>query len=471
MLRAPTELARCAAVLVLMGAIPATIRAQQAAPEAAPLVFDGVTVVDVEHGTLLADQRVVIAGRRIDTVGSSRAIAIPRGAQVVDAKGKYLIPGLWDMHTHLAKIDHDQHDVLVSLNYKLLLANGITGLRDGNSPQVPLDTFKQWRREILAGTRVGPPRQLFSAKIDEQTLGCDHGNTYCIADLAEARPLVDSVAKAGADMLKMYALSPAMYFAIAAEARRVGLPFGGHVGHPPEASEASDSGARIVDHIGSLPKHCWASQGSSDVNLDPCRRTAEQFRRNHTWWTPTMVAGPIVRLIMEGGTPEPHTIVGRLYQFATEFWTDSVFRRGWLRELPPTASGMQTPLDFSITERAGVPLLAGTDVTGARMSRPPFISGFSLHAELAMLVKGGFSPWRVLQAATLNPAMMLHATDSLGTVAGGKLADLVLLDANPLDDITNTTLIRAVVANGRYFDRAALDRLLAEVRVEGGMVP
>jgi imidazolonepropionase-like amidohydrolase len=110
-----------------------------------------------------------------------------------------------------------------------------------------------------------------------------------------------------------------------------------------------------------------------------------------------------------------------------------------------------------IMQSVGFPILAGTDVWG-------YAPGFSLHAELAIYVAEGLTPLGALQSATLNPAKMLHGTDSLGTVAPGKLADLVLLDADPLADITNTTTIRAVVANGRYFDRAALDSLLKDAR-------
>ena len=113
-----------------------------------------------------------------------------------------------------------------------------------------------------------------------------------------------------------------------------------------------------------------------------------------------------------------------------------------------------------IVQRVGLPVLAGTDEAATEAPFP----GFSLHTELAMLVAEGLTPLTALQATTLNPAKLLHATDSLGSVAPGKLADLVLLDADPLADITNTTTIRAVVANGRYFDRATLDSLLAEIR-------
>jgi imidazolonepropionase-like amidohydrolase len=120
---------------------------------------------------------------------------------------------------------------------------------------------------------------------------------------------------------------------------------------------------------------------------------------------------------------------------------------------------------MDIVQRVGMPLLAGTDLGFGGEVSWRRLSGFALHAELAMMVAEGLTPLNALQSATLNPAKLLHATDSLGTVAPGKLADLVLLDADPLADITNTTTIRAVVANGRYFDRAALDGLLTEVRM------
>src|SRR5881394_3312528 len=139
--------------VTLPGAVPAAVSAQQ--PATVPsLIFDGVTVVDVEQGKLVPDQRVVIAGNRIQTVGGAGAVKVPVGAQVVDAKGKYLIPGLWDMHVH-------PRNEAPSVYYPLFLANGVTGIRDAGS-DVPIGTLLQWRKEILAGTQVGPPRQILS---------------------------------------------------------------------------------------------------------------------------------------------------------------------------------------------------------------------------------------------------------------------------------------------------------------------
>jgi imidazolonepropionase-like amidohydrolase len=119
---------------------------------------------------------------------------------------------------------------------------------------------------------------------------------------------------------------------------------------------------------------------------------------------------------------------------------------------------------LSIAEHVGLPILAGTDVGPWVVGKE--LPGFTLHAELAIFATEGLKPLTALQAATLNPAKLFHATDSLGTVAPGKLADLVLLDADPLADITNTTTIRAVVANGRYFDRAALDQLMTAAQAQ-----
>ena len=171
------------------------------------LVFDGVTVVDVEHGTLVPARRVVVVGNRIQAVGDARTVKMPKQARLVDARGKYLIPGLWDMHVHTTAY----------LPYLLLVANGITGMRDAWA-YVPLDTMIRWRREILEGTRVGPPRQLLSGQAIDSRRTCPErvGNGWtghvCVAaaDSAGVRRLVDSLRAAGADMIKMYGLSKSM---------------------------------------------------------------------------------------------------------------------------------------------------------------------------------------------------------------------------------------------------------------------
>jgi hypothetical protein len=268
------------------------------------------------------------------------------------------------------------------------------------------------------------------------------------------RRLVDSLKAAGADMIKTYILTPTMYFALAAEARRVGIPFGGHVNEVP-ALDASDSGARIIDHFsgdaGMLNRYCTRYEDSTGIHhptVQGCLAATERLRKNDTWWVPTIIH----REALPTNPELFDSVRARLMDIDGQLQSGSIPSRDWLHGVIRAGT-----IDsfLSLAERANMPLLTGTDeYQGA---------GFTLHAELATFVALGLTPLTALRAATLNPAKMFHVADSLGTVAAGKLADLVLLDADPLADITNVTMLRAVVANGHYFDRAALDQLLAQV--------
>ncbi len=356
-----------------------------------------------------------------------------------------------------------------------------------------LDTLIKWRRDILAGKREGPPRQLFSGALINERRGCrraapaDNNSHHCVisGDSADAQKLVDSLRAAGADLIKMYDLSKTMYFIIAREARRLGVPFGGHI-HAQDLSalEASDSGAIVLDHpntAGWMAGVCWGDGATADR----CRPVAERFTRNGTWWVPTLLRFVTIdhpELFRAAG-PRSQPVFHRFQDRIRAFWNGTKLQGNWLRDSTGVESSQvaresavgaeeENPDALGglfVAHRAGLPIVAGTDVeTVVRWTMPP---GFSLHGELAMYVAEGLTALEALRAATLNPAKMLRATDSLGTVAPGKLADVVLLDADPLADITNTTTIRAVVANGRYFDRAALDQLLAEVQKEGRTAP
>jgi hypothetical protein len=460
------SLLREAAVLVLAGVIPVAVSSQQKAALATSLVFDGVTVVDVEQGKLVPDQRVVIAGNRIQTVGSLSAVAIPKGAQVVSAKDKYLIPGLWDMHVHPGEPADVPRGATEDLTYLLFIANGVTGFRDARS-MVPMDTMVRWRHEILAGTRVGPPRQLLSG------VAIGGGGTPCtgvvngftghvcdVSDTADIEKLVRSLKAAGADMLKTYDLRQGAYFMVAAAARREGLLFGGHAANV-SPFDAADSGASILDHVGRehvgiLDSLCF---DPDQATVDGCRAVAERFKKTNTWSVPTLSN----RSLGYFADASPQVVPHLLQKAVAEFWANFTYDPTWLHN-HETLSTPATPdtLHFGylkIPMQVGLPILSGGDTWEEE-------SGFKTHADLAILVDRGLTPLAALQAATLNPAKMLKATDSLGTVAPGKLADLVVLDANPLADITNTTMIHAVVANGRYFDRAALDGLLAQIRTK-----
>jgi len=408
---------------------------RRATPGATPLVFDSVTVIDVHTGRLLSGQRVVVAGPRIHAVGKVRGVQLPAGAQVIDARGKYLIPGLWDMHVHVMTESPQR--------YAVFLAAGITGVRSMSTAH--LDSALRWRRRVAAGEQVGPrvvvpgPLVMYKGSAPDDQGG--HSFGVSIRNPDEARHVVDSLKAAGADFIKVrdnYAylpdhpgddsgdMPPAVYFALAGEARRVGIPFAGHQPRYVSLGDASDSGQQSFEHTPVRPAWaggphvadaCLGSQDSVPVHV--CQALAAKMIRNGSWFTPTLSFSLWGK---HSDTPHPDSwYVRRLQQFR-------------------------------------FPLLAGTDVVLQGDSLDATKAG-RLHDELALYVLAGLTPLEALQAATLNPAKYLHATDSLGTIAQGKLADLVLLDANPLADIHNTASVRAVVANGWYLDRPALDTL------------
>lgn len=438
----------------------------------ATLVFDGVTVIDVETGKRLQGQRVVIVGNRIKTMGDAAKVQVPAGAQVVDAHGKYLIPGLWDLHVHPR--------FYTEYFYPLFVVNGVTGIRDGWS-ELGLAKLLGLQREILAGTRVGPPRQLLAGPaLDEcnQPRGPEQGHT-CVTDAADARKVVDSLKATGASYIKTYQLGPETYYAVVTEARKIGLPVGGHL-TAVSAMSASDSGATFIDHLNTsgTPGASVASLCISKLTtVEKCTELAEHFKHNNTWFIPTLMRFAIEGMGNHRNTSSD-TVLARFDQFASNFWgADSTHQLDLqhgaadatrlAREIAPKASSDSGPGGVALgvmrlMHHVGLPILAGTDDGAPVMKHMP--PGATLHAELALYVTEGMTPLEALQTATLNPARAIHATDSLGTVAPGKLADLVLLDADPLTDITNTTKIRAVVANGRYFDRAAMDKLIARVQ-------
>lgn len=461
-------------------------------PTQPAIVFAGAVVIDVEHGTRVPTPRVVIVGNRIVAMGTDDQVSVPAGATVIDASGKYLIPGLWDMHFH-----HTADTTSLITTQQFLIANGVTGFRDAGTP-LPLAIATGWLRDVLDGRRIGPARQFFSGQsladmAEWSQTGmpqCDRAILAfivqtCVRDVADAVHLVDSLKAAGATAIKVRSInSGELYYAIVREARRLGLPVGGHIQHgmPVTAKDAADSGVTFIEHmnasanIGITPDYdseCLRATYTDDgtwesgpASVEHCRRVAGHLRANNTWFVPTII---VHALITGFETPRARTIVARLQDQLAMLATDTTSTMAttspggsnWLRGPEDKDTlGLPSPDSIgkmSIAQQGGLPVLSGSDTEGSG-------AGFSLHAELALLVAEGMTPVAALQAATLNPAKALRLADSLGTVAVGKLADLVLLDADPLADITNTTTIRAVVANGRYFDRTALDRLLAEAR-------
>jgi imidazolonepropionase-like amidohydrolase len=434
------------------------------------LAITHVNLIDATGSPAQADMTVIVEGKRISQIGKSAAMPVPKTAKVVDGRDKYLIPGLWDMHVHEifgAWIPADEKITPV-----LFVANGVTGVRDMGGD---LEALEKWRSRISEGKLLGP-RMIISGPMLDGPVP-QFPSSAPVKDAAEGRRIVDELQKNGADFIKIQSLVPRDgYFAAAEEAKKVGIVFAGHVPDKVRAAEASNAGQKSIEHLTGVFEGCSTvedelmaaprgpGRGKFLSTYDPDRAKAliALFAKNQTWQVPTLYWERGEWLIEQTSAgPDP------LVKYAPLAWRE----RAW----PMFTTGIEKDWStdpFADREkffeaelkmvgemnRAGVPILAGTDTAAGVRVYP----GFSLHEELELLVQAGLTPMEALQAATRNAGKYLGLADT-GTIEKGKRADLVLLDANPLAEIKNTRQIQSVVLAGRYFSRADLDRLLADV--------
>ncbi len=452
----------CIAFLLLL------VLAGTAAGAEPALILNHVTVIDATGRPAQADMAIVVEGSRIVALAPSSSFHPPKGARMVDATGKYVIPGLWDMHVHMIFGDWLAKDEKIIL--PLFVANGVTGVRDMGGD---LEDLKSWRAQIEAGRLLGPRMVLSGPVLDGPVPRFP--SSVAVKNAGDAARAVDDLKKSGADFIKFQSLiSRDSYFAAVDEAKKLGIPFAGHVPDAIRASEASNAVQRSIEHLTGIFEGCSAMEdelmkgpkgpGKFVATFDPTRAQTliALLAKNQTWQVPTLVwehGGTLIDT--RDFTKDPLT------KYAPVAWKDRtwpMFTKDILHDLtdplPVREKFIQMEMDMvKQMHRAGVPFLAGTDTAAGVHVFP----GFSLHDELAYLVEAGFTPMEALQTATRNPAEFLGMLYDLGTVEKGKLADLVVLDANPLDDIHNTRKIRAVVLAGRYFSREQLDAMLEGV--------
>jgi len=417
-------------VLLLLFFLPSLLFAQPKQN-----VFTNVTVIDATGAPAKPGMTVVISGGRIAALGKTGKVRVPKNAQIIDATGKFLIPGLWDMHAHLSYAGETAFPALV--------AGGITGVRDMGGD---LNQIDGWRREVANGMRLGPYIVRAGSFVDG--VKPDAKYRLSVTNEIEARQAVRTLKKQGVDFIKIHnALPRDAFFALADEARKQRIPFAVHLPRGVSAAEASDAGAKSIEHIEILLESALYRKDATAKTLKEAyeENTGEKgaalfarFVKNGTYYVPTLVA---YRAFVRAGADE-QSIAGR----------KALFQR--FIEL------------VGAMNRAGVGVMAGSDFADKEAGIQP---GFDLHDELALFVEAGMTPMQALKTAIINPAKFLGLSKSLGTIEKGKIANLVLLDANPLDNIGNTRKINAVVINGRFIPKSELEKMLATVRATKGV--
>lgn len=406
------------------------------ASSASRIAFTNVNLASMRDGTITPGQTVLVEDGLITLIGDTAAVTYPADTESIDGTGRYLMPGLVDMHIHALVGDDGDKDLLVQL------AAGVTGARimwGGTG-------LLGFRERILSGELEGPRLYVASP-------GLEGNSPYwplsiVVSTEQEARDAVRAQVDAGYDFIKVYdRLQVSMYDVVTDEAQALGIPVVGHVPQAMTAEYAIGSGQQTIEHFSGVARYATTTGNwSGEVDSSKLAGLIEQIRLEGTWNCPTLTV--LSRSQSQVGGLRANPTFG-LLSSTMQGWLDDS-----LTQPPNIDRTAQTRLRRQVTKAlhdADVGLLVGTDA-GVQYVYP----GFSMHEELANFVAAGLSPYETLHAATANAAAALGESDVSGTVEVGKRADLLLLDSNPFDNIVNVNRRVGVMAAGRWYAQSTL---------------
>lgn len=450
--------------------------------------WDGRATV-LKHGTVIdatgraprRDATVVLNGDLIVYVGEHRRDVVPRGARIIDLHGKYVIPGLWDMHTHYGYSESE----FIPLH----IANGVTGIRE----MWGYAAIRATHRKIESGELLGPRMVIASNLIDgpfSVWAGVASPSATVVDNESGARDAVRQAKAVGADFVKVYSyLSRESMAAITDEARRLGLPVAGHLPWRLPAGETGELGLRCFEHLFGMPiatssRETELLRELSETPIDPvapngffnlareldrqgalthdpakAARLYARLRQSQVWQSPTLTILRVLSSPAETLLNDPR--LKYIHPAIRSDWTERIKARS--PSSPEEIARQREFFRFRLRMvgdmyRAGIGIIGGTDCLN-----PFALPGFGAHDELSLLVEAGLTPLQALQAMTRDAARYLGLERRMGTVTPGKVADLVVLDADPLADIRNSQRVHAVVTRGRLIDQAKREQILADV--------
>lgn len=456
------------------------------------LCIENISIIDHEEG-LKENQTIIIKAGKIYQVTPSQELHLSKKNTIIDGTGKFMIPGLWDAHVHFSYIEE-----LAPRMLDLFLVFGVTSVRDTGGR---FDFVKKWKEQSLANPTNAPRVMIAGPLLDGLPNvydGSDSGHPALSVGLKSVEDVKDKVNELdslGVDFLKAYEmLSPDQFAMLIKQGREKGLKVTGHVPLSMDVISASNAGLNSMEHLRNLELSCASNANAlllqrqkllvsgkvelggvlrSKIHLDQRRVAIENFdeekakevlkvlAKNETWQIPTLTlnTGFTKRYFL---TPD--------WQDSFNYLSDSI-KLEWKERAESFSEYKISPFNIQYSEwmldmtgrihDSGIEIMAGTDC-------PIFFltPGRSLHQELAMLVEAGLSPLEAIKAATINPAKYFNLQNELGAIKIDQWADLVILNANPLEDINNTKRINAVVKQGKYFDRNSLDQILERLSVK-----
>lgn len=452
--------------MVLALVVSARCASVPAASDAKVVAFVHAAVVPMDRERVLRDHTVVIDRGTVVAIGPTSSVKIPLNAQRIDASGHYLLPAFADMHVHVegesfsALLTDEQRAASRDLPYEDFLfpyvANGVTTVQvmSGTAELLALRSRIE-RGELIA------PRLILARMIDGPDKAWPPPLSTWVADANEARDAVRRARADGYDMLKVYSfLSRESYDAVIATARESRMDVVGHIPNALSVEYVIDAGQKLIAHSEEVAKHTHGDYSKERIDY-----FASRIAEGNVWMTPTLITTLSILEVLDDPDGDVHAaghsyVAHPMQSGIRSFIVDRLYR-----PMPPEArkkirddfEKFQKPLTKTFHEKGGQ-LMTGTDSLFPRL-----VAGFALHGELRELVAVGLTPYEALRTSTTIPHEFLGASATAGTIESGKRPDIVMVDANPLEDIAAASRIAGVFMRGRWITKEEIEQRMRAI--------